>query len=86
MSDAPALPEETVEKARPPIAEAWEMFRKNHAAVAALVVLILIVLAAIFGPALYGTDPFDMVWAPFSPPARTGSCWGPTTLAVTSPR
>ncbi|GHF51824.1 ABC transporter permease [Seohaeicola zhoushanensis] len=76
MSDAPALPEETVEKARPPIAEAWEMFRKNHAAVAALVVLILIVLAAIFGPALYGTDPFDMVWAPFSPPGADGFLLG----------
>ena len=76
MSDAPALPEETVEKARPPIAEAWEMFRKNHAAVAALIVLILIVLAAIFGPALYGTDPFDMVWAPFSPPGVDGFLLG----------
>ncbi|MFC4671458.1 ABC transporter permease [Seohaeicola nanhaiensis] len=76
MSDAPALPEETVEKARPPIAEAWEMFRKNHAAVAALIVLILIVLAAIFGPALYGTDPFDMVWAPFSPPGADGFLLG----------
>ena len=76
MSDAPALPEETVEMARPPIAEAWEMFRKNHAAVAALIVLILIVLAAIFGPALYGTDPFDMVWAPFSPPGADGFLLG----------
>lgn len=76
MSDAPALPEETVEKARPPIAEAWEMFRKNHAAVAALIVLILIVLAAIFGPPLYGTDPFDMVWAPFSPPGADGFLLG----------
>ena len=35
------------------MAEAAEMFMKNHAAVAALIVLILIVLAAIFGPVLY---------------------------------
>ena len=76
MSDTPALPEIPVEKARSPLAEAWEMFRRNHAAVAALVVLVLIVLGAIFGPPLYGTDPFDMVWAPFSPPGADGFLLG----------
>lgn len=76
MSDTPALPEIPAEKARSPLAEAWEMFRRNHAAVAALVVLVLIVLGAIFGPPLYGTDPFDMVWAPFSPPGADGFLLG----------
>ncbi len=65
-----------VEKARTPLAETVEMFLKNHAAVAALVVLVLIVLGAIFGPFLYPTDPFEMVWAPFSPPGVDGFVFG----------
>ncbi len=76
MSDTPILPEEEIQKARHPMAEATEMFMKNHAAVAALIVLVLIVLAAIFGPILYPTDPFDMVWAPFSPPGEEGFLLG----------
>lgn len=62
--------------ARSPFSEAWEMFRGNTAAMIALVVLILIVLAAIFGPYIYPTDPFDMVWAPFSPPGADGFLLG----------
>ncbi len=73
MSDQTEHP---VEKARTPLAETVEMFFGNHAAVAALVVLILIVLGAIFGPFLYPTDPFEMVWAPFSPPGVDGYVFG----------
>lgn len=76
MTDAPILPEQKIEKARHPMAEAWEMFLRNRAAVAALIVLVLIVLAAIFGPWIYPTDPFDMVWAPFSPPGADGFLLG----------
>ena len=76
MSDTPILLEEEIQKARHPMAEAAEMFMKNHAAVAALFVLTLIVLAAIFGPTIYPTDPFDMVWAPFSPPGEEGFLFG----------
>ena len=47
--------EPPVQKARSPLAEAWDMFRGNHAAMAGFAVLILIVLAAIFGPLLYPT-------------------------------
>ena len=73
MSDLDQAP---VEKARSPFAEAWDMFRRNHAAVAALILLIAIVLGAIFGPSLYPTDPFEMVWAPFSPPGEEGFLLG----------
>ena len=52
------------------------MFRENHAAMVALFVLSLIVLMAIFGPYIYPTDPFDMVWAPFSPPGVDGFILG----------
>jgi peptide/nickel transport system permease protein len=63
-------------KARHPMAEAWEMFRGNHAAMVALVVLTLIIITAIIGPYIYPTDPFDMVWAPFSPPGVDGFLLG----------
>lgn len=72
MTNLTAVPEEEIEKARHPFTEAWEMFRRNHAALVALVVLILIVIMAIVGPGLYGRDPFDMVWAPFT---RPGENW-----------
>ena len=73
MNDLDQAP---IEKARSPFAEAWDMFRRNHAAVAALILLIVIILGAIFGPSLYPTDPFEMVWAPFSPPGEEGFLLG----------
>ncbi len=76
MSDTPNPPQDTIPKARSPMAEAAGMFVKNHAAVAALIVLVLIALAAIFGPILYPTDPYEMVWAPFSPPGEEGFLLG----------
>jgi peptide/nickel transport system permease protein len=72
MSTPPIIPSEEIAKARHPMAEAWEMFRGNHAAMVALVVLTLIIIIAIIGPYIYPTDPFDMVWAPFSPPGVDG--------------
>ena len=39
------------------------MFVGNRAAVVAFVILAMIMLAALFGPLLYPTDPFEMVWA-----------------------
>ena len=74
----PRIPpiEPVVEKARSPFVEAWDMFLRNHAAVVALVVLALIVLGAVIGPFLYPTDPFEMVWAPFSPPGQEGFLLG----------
>jgi peptide/nickel transport system permease protein len=71
-----SLNQEPIEVARSPFSEAMEMFRKNHAAVAGLVILILIVLGGIFGPFIYQGDPFEMVWAPFSPPGEEGYLLG----------
>ena len=76
MTDLKTNPQEPAPVARHPAAEAWEMFRDNHAAMVALFVLSLIVLMAIFGPYIYPTDPFDMVWAPFSPPGVDGFILG----------
>ena len=76
MSTPPIIPTGETPKARHPMAEAWEMFRGNHAAMVALVVLTLIIITAIIGPYIYPTDPFDMVWAPFSPPGVDGFLLG----------
>jgi len=37
---------------------------------------VLIILAGIFGPLIYPTDPYDMVWIPFSPPGEEGFIFG----------
>jgi len=49
---------------------------QNYTAVAALFVLVIIILGAIFGPYLYPTEPFEMVWSPFSPPGVDGFILG----------
>ena len=54
--------------AQHPFREVVQMFVGNRAAVVAFVILVMIILAALFGPLLYPTDPFEMVWAPFTPP------------------
>ncbi|MEM9872564.1 MAG: ABC transporter permease [Pseudomonadota bacterium] len=63
-------------RARSPFAEAWDMFLRNHAAMVALAILALISVGAVIGPILYPTDPFEMVWAPFSPPGAQGFLLG----------
>ena len=68
--------EEFIEKARSPFSEAFEMFRKNHAAMAGLFVLILIVVGGLIGPYVYVGDPFEMVWAPTTPPGEEGYLLG----------
>lgn len=63
-------------KARHPLAEAWEMFRRDHTAMFGLVLLLLVIFTGIFGPIIYSGDPFDMVWAPLSPPGQDGFLLG----------
>ena len=76
MADAEQQITQDIIAARHPFLEAWQMFRQNHAAMTALVLLSLIVLGAIFGPMLYPIDPFEMVWSPFSPPGVDGFILG----------
>ena len=61
---------------RHPFAEAAGMFFRNYSAVAGLAVLLVIVAAALVGPWLYPTDPFEMVWAPLTPPGEGGFLLG----------
>ena len=72
----PLIKDETLPQAQHPFAEGWDMFRQNRPAVVALFLLTLITLSAIFGPYLYPTDPFEMVWMPFSPPGQEGFLLG----------
>ena len=69
-------PGQETPRAESPLREAWGMFLRNHAAVGALAVLALICVVAVFGPFIYPTDPFEMVWAPFSPPGEEGFLLG----------
>ena len=62
--------------AQNPAREVVQMFVANRAAVVASAVFFCVVLAAFFGPMLYPTDPFEMVWAPFTPPGVDGFVLG----------
>ena len=70
----PVRPREV--KARHPAADALGMFFRNKAATVALFFLTLIILVGIIGPSFYPIDPYDMVWAPFSPPGQEGFIFG----------
>lgn len=50
------------------ILEIWRMFYANKAALLGLFLWGLIIFAAVFGPTIYPSDPFEMVGAPLSPP------------------
>ncbi|MDE0972624.1 MAG: ABC transporter permease [Arenicellales bacterium] len=59
-----------------PLKEMARMFATNYAAVAGLVVLVIIVVVSMLGPFIYTVDPWEMVWAPFSPPGAKGFLLG----------
>ncbi len=65
-----------VEKAQSPASEAFHMFRRDHAAIAGLIVLLLVLITGLIGPVIYPADPFEMVWAPFAPPGEEGYLFG----------
>ena len=59
-----------------PFTEWLKMFSTNHSAVIGLVILIFVISLSLMGPLFYKTDPFEMVWAPFSPPGEEGFLLG----------
>ena len=59
-----------------PLLEMAVMFFRNYAAVAGLLLLIAILLFTFVGPLIHPTDPFEMVWAPFSRPGEEGFLLG----------
>ena len=59
-----------------PVKEIFQTFFKSYSAVTGLVILIGIAVMGFIGPLFYPTDPFDMVWMPFSPPGADGFLLG----------
>ena len=59
-----------------PFTEWLKMFSANHSAVIGLVILLFVISLSLIGPFFYKTDPFEMVWAPFSPPGEEGFLLG----------
>ena len=49
------------------------MFRRSPAAMFGLGLLTLVALMTFVGPMLYPVDPFDIVWAPLTPPGQEAS-------------
>jgi peptide/nickel transport system permease protein len=53
-----------------PTREAWRMFLRNRSAILGLVLLGGIIFMTFIGPLIYPVDPFEIVWAPFTPPGE----------------
>ena len=68
--------DQPVVKVSHPAKEMASMFFANYAAIAGLVLLIFIILFAFVGPYVYPTDPFEMVWSPFTLPGQEGFLLG----------
>ncbi len=61
---------------RSPMREALVAFGRNHAALLGVALLLTMVGMSVIGPWLYPVDPFDIVWAPLSPPGTEGFLLG----------
>ncbi|MFN3262059.1 MAG: ABC transporter permease [Pikeienuella sp.] len=68
---APDIARARAARAESPLREAWVMFRRNRPAMAGLALLVLIILATLYGALFYGGDPYEIVWAPHEPPGAT---------------
>jgi len=68
--------EDATAQAEHPLVETARMFATNYAAVAGFATLFVIIVVSLAGPLFYQTDPFEMVWAPFSPPGVKGFLLG----------
>ena len=68
--------EEIEEPTIKPVREIFQTFLKSYSAVTGLTILIGIAVMGFIGPFFYPTDPFDMVWMPFSPPGADGFLLG----------
>ncbi len=51
-----------------PAREIWRMFLRNRSAILGLALLVGVIVMTFLGPVLYGVDPFELMWAPFTPP------------------
>ncbi|MCG8490811.1 MAG: ABC transporter permease [Sneathiellales bacterium] len=61
----------SVPKSQHPLVEAARAFRQSWAGVLGFILLVAIIFMAFAGPHIYGVDPFEIVWAPLTPPGDT---------------
>ncbi|MEP3247641.1 MAG: ABC transporter permease [Sneathiella sp.] len=66
VTDTPSLP-----KSQHPLIEAMRAFRQSWAGVFGLVLLLAVIFMALAGPYIYAVDPFEIVWAPLTPPGES---------------
>ncbi|MEZ5752352.1 MAG: ABC transporter permease [Paracoccaceae bacterium] len=59
-----------------PLREAWMQFLRNKPAVFGLVLLSAIILTILYGRFIFSGDPYQIVWAPLSPPGERGYLFG----------
>ncbi len=55
-------------EAQSPFREAWIMFRRNKPALVGTAILLVIILATLYGAFIFTGDAYDIVWAPHEPP------------------
>ncbi len=65
-----------IAKIEHPLVEAARMYFKNAAAILGLAMLLSILVLTLIIPAFYQVDPFDIVWAPLSPPGSENALFG----------
>lgn len=66
VTDTPSLP-----KSQHPLIEAMRAFRQSWAGVFGLILLLAVIFMALAGPYIYAVDPFEIVWAPLTPPGES---------------
>ena len=59
-----------------PMREMASIFFRNYEAVFGLLLLVFIIAFTFIGPLIHTTDPFEMVWAPFTRPGQEGFLLG----------
>ena len=74
-ASAPVAAPEVAVEVISPWREGWRVFRSNRAAMVGLVLLLLMVATMVFGPHLYGVEPFDIAASPFTEPFTDPRVW-----------
>ena len=54
-----------------PLKDAWTVYRRNTAAVFGTLLLLTIVAFVLYGTFIYKGDPYEIVWAPQTPPGQS---------------
>lgn len=72
----PVFPPDRSARIEHPAVEAWRMFARNGSAIAGTLILCAIIAMTVLGPILYPVDPYEIVWAPMTPPGQDGPLLG----------